>query len=373
MSASAPLKILYIIDNFASPFAGTEGQLYKLIKGLDRTKYTPYLLLFRPSPYIENNGFPCVHTVLDCSKMLSPLTWLKLFQSLRRFKKNEYKLAHIFFNDPSIVAPPILKLLGMTSIISRRDMGYWYTPAYLAFLRFNSRLVDHVLVNSEAVKQITCEKEYYSRSKVSVIYNGYEDALQENTQTVSLKQDGAEVVIGIVANIRPIKRMQDAVEALAILNSSGNKCRLVIVGEGDSSSLEAQASRAGVMDYLHCVGAQSEPGAYIKGFDICLLCSESEGFSNAIIEYMQHEKPVVCSAVGGNPEIIIHGENGYIYPAGDVASLVDLLIDLLNEPQKRLEFGCRARETVLKNYGMAAMLSAHEVKYEGLLVRDIDL
>lgn len=372
MVASGPVKILFIIDNFSSPFAGTEGQLFKLLKGLDRSKYSPHLLLFRRSNYIEEHGCPCNYSVLGKSKILSPTTWFNLFQRLKSFKRQGFKIAHIFFNDPSIIAPPLLKILGVKCIISRRDMGYWYTPSYLALLRFNSRFVDHVAVNSEAVKMITCDEERYASSRVSVIYNGYQDTTKLNKESISFKKNDSEVVLGIVANIRPIKRLEDAVEALAVINSATNTSRLVICGGGDVSQLEELANRLGVRDRLHCVGAQIETSAFTEGFDICLLCSESEGFSNAVIEYMQHGKPVVCSEVGGNSEIISHGETGYLYPAGDIEALVGLLRYLIENPQRRFELGRQARKNVIENYGMTKMLDAHEALYEALLGRDMD-
>ena len=367
MSSAAPIKILYIIDNFSSPFAGTEGQLFKLIKGLDRSKYSPHLLLFKPSQYIEENDCPCAYTVLGSSKVLSPITWLKLFGRLRVFKMQGFKLAHILFNDPSIVAPPLLKVLGVKCIISRRDMGYWYTPSYLAFLRLNAFLVDRVIVNSEAVKQITCEKEGYAGGKVAVIYNGYENMSDHSIAPVPLKQSKEEIILGIVANIRPIKRMQDAVSALARLTQDGYACRLVIVGGGDPSELFALAEKLGVADKLNCVGSQSRPGAFIKSFDICLLCSESEGFSNAIIEYMQYGKPVICSAVGGNPEIIEHGENGYLYPAENVDMLVELVTNLLRDSSAMKRIGVSASETAINKFGLEKTIDLYDRFYDLVL------
>lgn len=360
------IKVLYIVDSYTNPYAGTEGQLYRLIENLDRVKFEPHLLVFNPSLYINDNGFPCNVTVLGCSKLSSLNTWFRLFKCLRQKKREGFKLAHIFFNDPSIIAPPLLKLLGYKTIISRRDMGYWYTAAYLALLRFNAQLIDSVIVNSKAVKVITCEKEWINPNKVQVIYNGYEHKQINQAEQVSLQQSDDEVVLGIVANIRPIKRMQDAVQATANLKQEGLNVRLVIVGGGDSADLKALAESLGIQGKVEFAGSQKNTSSYIQGFDICLLNSESEGFSNAIIEYMQHSKPVVCSAVGGNPEIIDDFHAGYLYPMGDVDALTERLALLASSSILRAEIGAKAQQKVSKLFGINALLSNTESIYRRL-------
>ncbi|KZZ58215.1 hypothetical protein A3762_08290 [Oleiphilus sp. HI0125] len=361
------IKVLYIVDSYTNPYAGTEGQLYKLISQLDSDKFEPHLLVFNPSQYINDNGFPCDVTVLGCSKLSSLNTWVSLYKCLKQKSRGGFKLAHIFFNDPSIIAPPLLKLLGFKAILSRRDMGYWYTPAYLTLLRLNAKLIDSAIVNSKAVKNITCQAEWIKPSKVHVIYNGYAHQEINPAEQISLRQSNDEVILGIVANIRPIKRMQDAVMATANLNQQGLNVRLVIVGGGDPTELKALAKSLNIQHKVDFAGSQQNASRYIQGFDICMLNSESEGFSNAIIEYMQHGKPVVCSAVGGNPEIIDDGAVGYLYPMGDVGVLIEHLRVLCESTATRLQFGEKGQAKVASLYGVHHMLKQHETIYQELM------
>lgn len=368
------VKILYIVDSYTNPYAGTESQLYKLIAHLDRTRFDPHLLVFNSSAYINENGFPCETTFLGKSRLSSLSTWFALFQCLKEKKRAGFRLAHIFFNDPSIIAPPLLKVLGFKTLISRRDMGYWYTSAYLFILRFNARIIDGAIVNSQAVKDITCKQEHIRAEDVHVVYNGY-DALEvsqscakalyaiDQAQELLLEQenngnssDAPVFTIGIVANIRPIKRMQDAVMATAALHNRGYAVRLVIVGGGDQDDLRALAAQQNIAGRVLFMGPQSDTSSYIQNFDLCLLCSESEGFSNAIIEYMQHGKPVVCSRVGGNPEIIDDGESGCLYPAGDVDALASLVEVFLKDGSRAEIMGQSAHRKVSGRFALSQML-----------------
>ena len=364
------IKILYIIDTYRSPYAGTEGQLYKLISNLDKSIYEPHLLLFNHSDYIQNNVFPCDVTVLGSSSLSSLTTWLALFSAAKKKRDEGFRIAHIFFNDPSIIGPPVLKLLGFKVIISRRDMGYWYTSGYLAALRFNSMLLNGAIVNSEAVKSITHEKERISLNNIHVIYNGYESSEEikppfRNIETSASLQQGV-INIGLVANIRPIKRIEDAIKAVGFLKKMGKEVNLTIVGDGDPSSLAKLADQQAVGNNVLFAGSQKEVKKFVSNFDIAILCSESEGFSNSIIEYMQCGKPVVCSNVGGNPEIVVNGFNGYLYEAGDVEGLVDRLISLIDSNELRQRLGQNGQSKVQEEYSISTMLDAHHKVYQTL-------
>ncbi len=104
----------------------------------------------------------------------------------------------------------------------------------------------------------------------------------------------------------------------------------------------------------------------LPAFDIGLLCSESEGFSNTLIEYLQAGLAVTCSEVGGNPEIIEHGITGLLYPAGDIDALAGNLMQLAREPAARAALGKAGREQIQKEYSLSRMTARHQAIYEAL-------
>lgn len=370
ISSVKPEPILYIIDHFKNPQAGTEGQLYQLINGLDRTRFSPELLVFGESEYLESGSFPCPYKVLGTTRISSPNTWFKLIRFARLFRRNGGRVAHIFFNDPSVICPPIFRIFGIRCIISRRDMGYWYTSFYILALQISSRIVSAAIVNSRAVKNITIEREPIPSSKVHIIYNGYADDPNINSSPIELEKlrsDGEKsVLLGIVANIRPIKRIEDVVLALASLTSKGYSVGLAVIGDGDPTLLERLAYEHGIHDRVCFLGRRNDVKACLAAIDIGVLCSESEGFSNTIIEYMQAGLPVVCSDVGGNPEAIHHGESGFLYSMGCVDELVTYLEMLITSPDLRREIGRKAYESASSRFSVGAMIEAHERIYLGI-------
>jgi glycosyltransferase involved in cell wall biosynthesis len=173
-------------------------------------------------------------------------------------------------------------------------------------------------------------------------------------------------VVGLVANIRPVKRIDDAVRAFAKIAGRHPSATLRIVGGGDASGVQALAGELGVADRVVCTGRVSDPGAEIARFSIGLLTSDSEGFSNAVMEYMQAGKPVVCTDTGGNPELVEEGECGYLCAVGDSDAMAARLDALLADAGLRERMGAAARRRVRTLCDRSSMIEAHIGLYGAL-------
>lgn len=350
-------KIMYLVDRYPDPQGGTEGQLLQLVQHLDRSRYEPSMTVFRSSAYIEHNLFPCPVRVLNITKLLSAWTIYKIFRYVLILRREHYQLVHCYFNDTSLLAPIFLKFFGIRVLVSRRDMGFWYTSRNLAVLRLVALFVDRYVVNSQAVKRIVQQQEWVPCEKVTVIYNGFAPSMESDDRKISIEKEMLVVpegvpIIGIVANLRPIKRIDMLVKAFALVSRSYPNARLIIVGDtlsmqGKStlSELENLASSLEVRERVIFVGRVKKPILYINQFTVAVLCSESEGFSNSIIEYMQAGCPVICTDTGGNSELIQHGRNGFLVPVGDVSALADSLVRLLSNSVLARSLGQAGYET----------------------------
>lgn len=369
---TAVIKIMFLADAYENPYAGTEGQIQMLIGGLDRQRYEPHLALFRRSEFIDQHGFSCPVEVFGIGSMATLNALGKLHRFAKKLKEEGFSLVHIFFNDASIISPLFLKMAGLKVVISRRDMGYWYSTGILAALRFNRYFIDHAVVNSQAVKNITSAHERIKPENITVIHNGYEhesgiikDELAETLIESNLADD--DLVFGLVANVRPIKRIEDVIRAMPTILSRIPKARFVLVGGGDTSGLSALAKTLGVRHAVWFAGRQSNPKAFMRRFNVAVLCSESEGFSNAIIEYMKCHNPVVCTNAGGNSEIVVDSKTGYLIEVGDVESLANKVIMLLTNPALAQKLSDSGYEIVGRKYSKEKMLHQHHMLYESLI------
>ena len=370
-------KIMFLIDQYHGPQAGTEGQLLQLLCHLDRSRYEPGLTLLRDSDYVQRKLFPCPVRVLGIARLASIRAVGGMLQYAFALRRENYRLVHCFFNDSALIAPFFLKLFGIRVLVSRRDMGFWYTPQNLFVLRFVARFVDRYVANSHMVKRHVQEKERVRDRKITVIYNGYapysESARGRSFTPVLTEIGDHDPVVGIVANLRPIKRIDTLIEAFAIVGKQNPVARLVIVGDSTSDqarstldSLNALAGRFGIRERIIFTGQVENPLRYIKKFTVAVLCSESEGFSNSIIEYLQAGRPVICTDTGGNAEIIQDGRNGFLVPVGDSGALAARLVLLLSDSALSRRLSLAGRETV-RSYTHTRMVAAHMTCYDQVL------
>lgn len=362
---------MYLIDVYRNPYAGTESQLYSLITDLDRTKINPSLTLFRESEYITKQGFPCETQTLGVNKLFSFNALKKMLDFARQLKKQGYHLVHIYFNDASMIAPVFLKMSGIRVIVSRRDMGFWYTKFNLLVLRFNRMFIDHIIANSEAVAEITRRMEYTKSKNISVIYNGFKKDNDENSRTDSdeLRSlfNGEVKIIGLVANIRPVKRIQDLIIALAEIRKQHPDAVVVVIGGGRTEDFNELIKGMGLQEHVKFVGERTDSRELMMQFDVAVSCSESEGFSNVLVEYMSNMIPVVCTDVGGNPELIINNSNGYLVPVANPSAISKAVCHIFANPGEVELLVKNAASHVRRLCDQQLMLDKHVQLYNKLV------
>lgn len=372
-------KIMYLVDHYAGPQAGTEGQLLKLIQYLDRSRFNPALTVLRTSECVERVPFGCPVRTLELAKLASPNAILKVVSFARSLRREGYRIVHCFLNDVSLIAPPILWMFGIRVVVSRRDMGFWYTKGNLAVLRLVSPFVDRYVANCWAVARVVQKKEWVPSRKISVIYNGLfpreTDSCKSSNEIRPFEVSDERTVVGIVANLKPIKRIDIVIQAVAIVHKHYPGICLLVVGKDGPSKwgssmreeLEQLSRRLEIHDRIIFTGAVDDPSPYINRFDIAVLSSESEGFSNAMLEYMQAGRPTVCTDVGGNPELVQDGKNGFLVSVGDVDALANRLLALLTDSGLAQRVGNAASSTVRSICSHTKMLEEQMLCYDKAL------
>jgi L-malate glycosyltransferase len=377
LSPGRKLKVLFILDAFPDPLAGTEGQFWLLFKGLDRERFAPGILLLRASEFLAANVSDAPVKVLGIERLRSPANLWKVLRAALWARRSGYDVAHIFFNDSAIVFPLPLRLAGLRVIVSRRDLGFWYTRGNLRILRLVRHFVDRAIANCQSVKNVVCRSERFSPRAVNVIYNAWQPrgpVPARLAARAALELPSQAQVVTVVANLRPLKRVDDAIRAFAIVKHALPAARLLIVGEDrllpDGASLRGQlialGTQLGVAGDIRFLGKLRDPTEAIAAADVCLLCSETEGLSNSIIEYMSCERAVVCTDVGGNSELVESGVNGYCVGVGDVAAIAQRIRELLERPETAAAMGIESARRVTERFSLAANISSHAALYAEL-------
>ncbi len=366
------MKILYMMDAMhgGEQVGGTEAQLLELLRHLDRDRFDPRLALFRATPYIEQvQTFPCPVDVLDIRSLSTVRSALRLMGLSARVRTGGYGLVHIFLNDAAIVGPLFCRIGGARVVVSRRDMGFWYTEPILKALRISNRFVSRVITNSDAVRRNVHEREGFPMTGIEVFYNGHDPRKFDVAPLAGFRErhgiGPADPIVGMVANFNPWKRHVDLVAAFARVREQHPRAHHVFVGSGAVEPAELAVKAHGLQSAVHFCGGVADAIPIVKHFTVGVLCSESEGLSNAVIEYMGCGKPTVCTNVGGNPEAITDGETGFLVKPLDVTALAERLSTLLMSPLLAGRMGRRAREAATR-FSSRRMADAHMTLYERL-------
>ncbi len=333
------------------------------MRGLIQRGHSVRLGVLRTSEYIESGRFPAPVERLDIPRIAAPAGWRRLYRWGRALHRDGFRVAQIFFNDSALMGPWPLRLAGLRVISCRRDMGYWYTPGVLAGLRMSAPAVDILLANSHAASEAACRHEWIPGRRARVIYNGLVECAEG--AAYSVPPAPAMGRIGIVANIRPVKRIDDLISAFALVAAEFPGCELVVVGGGDSSGLAAHAQKLEVAGCVRFTGQVENPIPWIESFDVGVLCSESEGLSNTVLEYMRAAVPVVATNTGGNPELIQEGMTGFLVPVGDVGALAQRMAVMLGDRDRAAAWGKRGCDRA-RTFSVDAMISRHIDLYRAL-------
>jgi glycosyltransferase involved in cell wall biosynthesis len=152
-------------------------------------------------------------------------------------------------------------------------------------------------------------------------------------------------VIGTVANLKPHKGLSYLLRAATIIRDSLPNARFVIVGQGPlERELKSAAHDLDLDDAVIFTGFRDDVGRIVSVFDLFVLPSLHEGLSLALIEAMLLGKPAVVTSVGGLPEVVRDGEDGFIVPSADPEALARQIILLLGDPTLIESFGLQARK-----------------------------
>jgi len=363
------MHVLYVLDEFLESGAGTESQFLELIAGMRAARVRVSIATLRPAPLLQAR-LPDVPTiVIGVHSLKSPATVPALWRLMSWARSQGCQLAHVFFNDAAIVAPVPLRLAGLPVIVSRRDLGFWYTRLNLVLLRLVRRAVAAVVVNADAVRREVQVHEGYRTERIVTIHNAWRDRPIAISRTDMRAQLGIPLeadLLVLVANLRPLKRVDDAIRVLAALAGRPRQSWLCVVGAdrmvdgaSERARLQGLAAALGVGDRVIFAGAIQDPLPIVSAADVCLLCSESEGLSNSLIEYAAAARPTVCSRAGGNEEIVIEGVTGYSYPVGDVPRATALVGSLLEDRERAGQFGEAARRRILQEFSVEQMIGSH--------------
>ena len=213
------------------------------------------------------------------------------------------------------------------------------------------------------------QQEVGIKKPVTQIYNGVDTASftpasqgvkQAVKQEMGFSPD--DLLVGIVARLDAIKNHGALIDAVNQVALARPDVKLVVVGDGpEAGTLKILAG--GNVRFL---GYRSDAARLMQGFDLFVLPSFNEGISNTILEAMATGLPVIASAVGGNPELVGDGKNGFLVDPYKPWDMADIIMAYLTDPEMMARHGCRGRLLAMEKFSIQAMVENYEAVYRGL-------
>jgi glycosyltransferase involved in cell wall biosynthesis len=297
----------------------------------------------------------------------------------RYIRTSEIDVVHTILPNSYLVGGCAAALGGRRPLLMSRLSLNLYQQQYKLIGFFERRIlhrtVDAVIGNSHAVlHDLRAEK--INESKLHLVYNGIDvpgfanEIVDRSAARRQLGISGGALVFSVVANLHPYKGHRDLLRALADLSGAWQSewlCLLVGKDVYDHlPELKRLCREYGLSRNVEFLGPRADVPIILSTSDIHISASHQEGLPNNIIEAMCARLPVVATAVGGVPELVVHGETGYLLPPQDAGRMTGALLALAQAPRRRKAFGDAGYARVASHFNIDNNVGAFESIYAGL-------
>jgi len=370
------IRIAFVIEILCR--GGTERRLFRLLRGINKSKFECIVFCLTSkiplAKEMEKEGIRVVS--INRRKIYDPLSFLRFVINLQKFHPH---IVHEFVLEESLEVwgrlagwflhiPAVLSFEG-TINLRKRKLDFFID-------RLFALITDLKMFNSKALCDFVRSHTSLVLSKCCVVSNGVEIPSSPSLRSqwylrekFGLSQHSK--VVGIVANNRPFKDLGTFLEAAEIVGQKESNVKFIIVGEGgnpwDREYPKDYVDRLNIVDKVVFCGLVRDVWSIIALFDVGVGSSIIESCPNALLEYMALAKPVVATAVGGVPEIVVNGKTGLLVPPKDPGALARAILWILEHPEEASQMGVEGLRRVREKYTVQRMVERIEQVYLQIL------
>ncbi len=387
-----PVKVLVFQNRFL--IGGQERQTVLHLTTLDRRRWEPVVRCLR----LEGENLEDLARIgvrpesLDVHKMARAATLWRVARLAAHLRATRVALVHaqdFYTNTLGLLAA---RLAGIPSIVTRVDLAHALDPLQRKALALVSRHAARVLVNALCIRD-TCLRDGVREDRIAVVRNGLDLAAFDRAAAGEPDRRGGAALpvrgplggepdqcgraafdfthptVVQVANMHhPVKGQADLLAAMREVLREVPEAQLILVGDGAlRPRLESMAKELGIAGRISFAGYRRDVPAILARSTVAVSASHAEGISNAVLEAMAARRPVVGTAVGGTPELVRDGANGFLVPPGAPPVLATRIMGLLRNPTQARRMGEEGRLVVEREFGVEAMRQSYDALYSGLV------
>lgn len=391
------IKVLHIITRFDK--GGSAQNTYLSLLGLKKKNYQLSLVSGlslesemnheeikakeKDIQILESEGIEFIH----CPFLLRKINVIKdlkaFFDIWRIIKKYNPLIVHTHSSKAGLMGRLAAKLAG-TPIIVHTPHGHVFfgyfgplkTKLFIILEKLASRITDKIVVLTNREKKDHLLFKIAKEDKFSVIYSGIKlNILKESSseEKQNLKKELGipenSLIVGTAGRLVPVKGPEFLVKASKYIISKYPDTYFMFTGDGPlEQDLKREALEMGISDNIIFLGWRDDLAKIISIYDIFVLPSLNEGMGRVLVEAMALGKSIVASNVGGIPDLVIHGKNGFLVPLKNPKELAKYIQVLLEDKDKREKMGLAGKEMSL-NFSAENMVEKIAELYEELLIQ----
>jgi sugar transferase (PEP-CTERM/EpsH1 system associated) len=365
------IRILHVLPSLE--IGGMENAMITLINGMDTDRFENQIFCFDFKNYensiqhrLQDENIP----IYIFEKGDGIDYWLPIKIS-RILKKQNIDIVHTRNFAALLYGSTAAKLAGVRGVIA--DIRGRIPEDEGQKCKRLSFLVSRFVGVSEDIKKMLANDFKIKEAKIKTIYNGVH--LSHQTQDLDLASLRARLglapddfVIGTIGRMEPVKDYAALIRMSAPLLVKYRTVKLMFVGDGSQrAELEKLARDLGLSTKIIFTGYQKDISNYLQLINVFALTSISEGISNVLLEAMASAIPVIATEVGGNPEIVINNQTGFLIPRTNLNQLTEKIDLLINNPELVNNFGKNGRKRVEEMFTIEKMVSEYQSLYQAII------
>ena len=385
--SSPPLRILYVLNS--ADIYGASRCLLRLSQTLDRTRFTPVVLLPETGPLLPLLEKAKVELIRDAT--ISVIT-RNVFKSWRlvpfvlniplaawrlRALIRRHRIDLVHTNVGTILSSGLgARLARVPHVWHIRDWYGEFGAIWKYYRRYILACSDAVLCVSHAIAG-----QFPAMFKVMVVHDGFpmeEFEIDYAKLRIEFRQkyqiDQESFVVGCVGRIKFVRKGQEfLVRAAAILRQQNIDIKVLLVGSPSPGSedhlprLRSLVEQVGMSDHVVFTGEIPDARPAYAALDVFVLPSaQAEPFGGVVMEAMGMGKPVIASAVGGSLDQVVEGETGFLVPPANAEAIATKIRTLLEDPKLRIQMGQAGKSRIETRFSLQQMTERIEQIYSDL-------
>lgn len=376
-------KVLHIITRLDK--GGSAENTFLTVKGLDKEKYDVTLMSGpvedasqERRAQVEEYGIRYIHLPVLVRNIHMVYDLIALFKIYRFLAKEKFDVVHTHTSKAGLLGRFAAKLAGTPLVVHTPHGHIFYgyfgrlkTKMFIRLEKLASRMTNKIVALTDGERSDYITHKIAREGKCIVIHSGIElDRYRELTleeknklkKEIGIPEDA--LVVGTAGRLAPVKGPEFMIKASQYISLESPETYLVFAGDGPlKEDLQTLAKKTGTDKNIVFLGWRDDVPRILSVFDIFLLPSLNEGMGRVLAEAMALGKPIVASNVGGVPDLVIHGKNGYLVPPQNPEELAKYTQLLLEDKDKREKMG-RAGKEMASGFTHDAMVQKITNLYE---------